>query len=153
MRLEEGLANVSELAKLLGFDRRTIKSRIDESALKPIDKVGKSNLYRVSEVAQAIYGGIKNSSSLDPEEMSPSERRDYWHARQKELDYCVAIKKYISAEDVRKDYAQLIDSISEKIQSYPDVCERDFSATTDEVERLLFLCDQLQLILHEAVSE
>lgn len=146
---DPSLANISELAVMFGKGRQTIRTKIQKSCIAPASKEGQTKLYRISEVAQALYAinAEVSDEDLDPESLRPSEQKDYWIAKHKELDFKARVKEYVLAEDVRKDYKLLQDNLKQQIQSFPDRLERDHGLKNEEVERMIGLCDQLQTSL------
>lgn len=152
---DPSLANISELAAMFGKGRGTIRSAIEKSCIQKAGADRGNNLFKIAEVAAVLYGAANydESGAIDPATLRPTERKDYWIAQQKELEFKVKIRDYVLAQDVRKDYKQLQDSLKQKIQSFPDILERDEGATPLEIERIIGLCDRLQLSLSDAWND
>jgi len=153
---DQSLANISQLASMFGMGRTTIRTNIEKSCLKASGSYKGNNLFKISEVAKTIYGAAQflgDGEGIDPSALTPSELKDYWTAQHKEVDYKVHIREYLSKDEVRRDYKQLQDSLKEKVQSFPDILERDQGATADEVERMVTLCDKLLVALHETWND
>lgn len=152
---DPSLANISELAAMFGKGRSTVRASIEKSCIKVGGKEKGNNLFKIAEVAQVLYGSASydEAGEIDPATLKPSERKDYWIAQQKEMDFKIQIREYVPAQDVRRDYKQLQDSLKQKIQSYPDILERDEGATPKEIERIILLCDRLQRSLSDAWNE
>lgn len=151
MDMDYSRANITNLAKMFGLNRTTVRSKIEKTAIQPVNQVRGVPVYLVSEVAQLIYGmsaGNRDDEILDPDTLEPSQQRDYWHAKQKKQDYLASIKAYLHQDDVRREIADLASRIKETIQSYPDRAEAESGASPKEVERLIVLCDGLQFQIY-----
>jgi len=147
-------ANISELAAMFGVGRQRVRNSIEKGCVKITGEYKGNNQFRIADVAKIMFGSSTYlEGEVDPRTLSPSERKDYWIAEQKEVDHKVSIRTYISAEEVRSDYKQLQDNLKEKIQSFPDILERDDGLGAQEIERMISLCDRLQITLYEAWNE
>lgn len=146
MDIDYSKTNISNMARMFGVHRHTVRSKIEKAGIKSVDKHKGAPIYLVSEVAQAIYGNevYNEDGEIDPEALSPSEQRDYWHAKQKKLDFLASIKTYTHQSEVTAEFAELAKRLKETIQSYPDIAETEQGASPQEVERLILLCDSLQ---------
>jgi len=154
--LDQSLANISQLAAMFGMGRSTIRSNIERSCISPSGSHKGNNLFKIADVAQVIYGAaqfLEGEEGINPNKLTPSEHKDYWTAQHKEVDYKVLIREYLSKDEVRRDYKELQDSLKEKVQSFPDVLERDQGVAPIEVERMITLCDKLLVALHETWND
>lgn len=148
---DPSVANISQLAAMFGMGRATVRSSIEKYCLRPAKVIKGTNHYKIAEVAQTLYGATSikgKEGGIDPDLLGPSELKDYWMAQQKEMDFKIKIREYLSAHEVRKDYKQLQDSLKEKIQSFPDILERDEGVQPEDIERIITLCDRLMKSLH-----
>lgn len=151
---EPHLANISQIAAMFKRGRSTVREIVAVSGIKPVKKIKKANYFDISEVAVLLFG--KKSAmqeELPVEKMRPADRKHYYDAESKKLDLMIRAREVVPISDVRKTFKELQDSLKEKIQSYPDIVERDEGAPALEIERLEKLCDKLQEVLHEAWVE
>ena len=141
---------------MFGVGRQRIRNNIEKACVKICGEFKGNNQFKIAEVAKVMYGTntyIEGEGEVDPRSLSPSERKDYWIAEHKEVEHKVNIREYVAASEVRADMKQLQDNLKEKIQSFPDILERDDGLSALEIERMIGLCDKLQVTLHEAWND
>ena len=147
-------ANLSRLALYFGVGRDTIRKKIELSGVQPSASYGNTRYYKISDAARACFGSDETAScASDPADMKPSEQRDYWMAKQKELEYKQSISEFLHQNDVRDTFRELAETLSDKIQSYPDILERDEGLAPKDVDRMVKLCDKLSVAMHEVFAE
>lgn len=152
---EDGFCNITELHRLLGKDRKTIRQYIDRHGIQPAGSRKSTPVYRVSDVCQALYGsaGSNAECDLDPNKMEPMDRKAFYESEIKRLAFEKEIRILVSKDDARQDYLHLAKSLAQSVMSYPDRAERDYGASPQEVERLIFLCDELQNTLADVIQD
>jgi len=149
------VANISKLATMFGVGRMKVRSGIEKACIKSVGNINGNNLFKIAKVAEVIFGAASymEGGDIDPATLKPSEQKDWWAARKTEIEVKVKVGEYTLASDVLKDNKRLQDSLKEKIQSFPDILERDKGITPDEVESMISLCDNLTILLRASWEE
>lgn len=152
---EPHIANISQLAAMFKRGRSTIREQVSKAGIKPVKTVKKTNFFDISEVAVLLFGNESTGGTTaeDIDRMKPADRKYFYDAENKKLDLMIRARELVPTSEVRKTFKELQSSMKEKIQSYPDVLERDEGISPSEVERMIRLCDGLQVVLHEAWDE
>nr|BDD47098.1 hypothetical protein 15 [Desulfobulbaceae bacterium] len=101
--------SVSGLSVELGRDRRTIDRAIADAHIEPVDKQGKSKLYRMADVVEALYA--KDRLDLSEERAALARAQRIKIERENQL---AVERKMIPQEDVEAAFKQL----SEVIKRY-----------------------------------
>lgn len=155
-KIDPSQANISRLATYFQMDRGTIRKKIEASGIAPVKTFGQTRYYSIADAARACFGGdgfMEGGPEGDIENYRPSEQKDYWIAKQKELEYKRSIGEFLHQDDVRDTFRELAETLNDKIQSQPDILERDEALTPKEVDRMVQLCDKLSKALYEVFAE
>jgi len=153
-KIDPTQANLSRLAIYFQLGRDTIRKKLELACIIPTTTIGQAKYYSIADAATAVFGATDiYSAASDPDELKPSDQKDYWMAKQRELEYKQSIGTFLHQDDVRASFRALAESLSEKIQSFPDVLERDEGLEPRDVDRMIKLCDRLSITLHDAFSE
>lgn len=153
-KVDPSLANITRLAVYFELGRDTIRKRLEAAGVSPAQEIGQTRYFKISEAAQACFGEVgRFNPGADAENLTPSEEKDYWMARLKEVEFKRTISEYVEATEVRKEFKALYETIDQVIQSYPDILERDEGLPPKEVDSMVRLCDQLSKTIYDACSE
>lgn len=154
-RIDPAEANISRLATYFQMGRDTVRRKIERAGIKASSTIGQTRYYMIADAAKACFGvdQSKDEDLVDPKLLRPSEQKDYWMAKQRELEYNREIGVFVHQDDVRATFRELAESINNKIQSYPDILERDEGLAPKEVDAMVKLCDMLSQVMHEAFVE
>lgn len=135
--------------------RDTVRKKVELGGVVPSTTVGQTRYYKIGDAAKACFGADPSHDGpiTDPSELKPSEQKDYWMAKQKELEYNREIGVFLHQDDVRATFRELAEALNDKIQSYPDILERDEGLSPKQVDAMVRLCDKLSIAMNEVFSQ
>jgi Protein of unknown function (DUF1441) len=154
-QIDPSQANISRLALMFQLGRDTVRRKVELGGCIPTATVGQTRYYSISDAARACFGAEPSQESeiTDPSLLKPSEQKDYWMAKQKELEYNREIGRFLHQDEVRSTFRELAEALNDKIQSYPDILERDEGLSPKQVDAMVRLCDKLSTAMHEVFSQ
>ena len=99
---------IPQCARMLGKDKRTIKSRIEKANLKPVGKCKGFDAYFLGDVARVVYEKETTpSKSYQLESLSPKERKDHFDAAKKEIELKLMQGEVVYYHEAAKAYSEL----------------------------------------------
>lgn len=135
------LQSVNQLSDLTGFDRRTIRKRLESLQSQP----GPGNaLLFDSKVALRMLFVTASAGEIDPETMSPKERLDHFRAEREKTKLLAEAGELIPRDEYRRDLTAVIKLLAVSLESLPDVLERDAGIDGAAVERCRQVIDGLR---------
>ncbi|MDZ7683710.1 MAG: DUF1441 family protein [Gammaproteobacteria bacterium] len=97
-----------------------------------------------SAIPDAPGTGRRRETTVDPEEMQPKDRRDWYEGEKTRLFLECEAKTLLVGEDVRRGTAILIQAVLGPFITFPDLLERDHGASPEMVVAAEQLVDQLR---------
>lgn len=135
----------SALASEFGIDRRTVAKLI--AAIEPIGTVGGHPVYRIKDVAftlgQFVSGGVGDPNSLDPEELPPKERLDWYNGEKTRIAIEKESRRLIDIDEMGDTLAMVFDAQKTFVVTLPDVLERDVGLSPDAIQHCIEVGDKL----------
>ncbi|MEN1941020.1 DUF1441 family protein [Luteimonas sp. MJ174] len=149
--------SIARLADELGMDRRTATKRLRDAGVPPCGKRGGHDVYRLADAAPALVdpiGPSVESGVVDPRDLPPKDRKDYYQSENERLKVEVTIGQLIPAVEVEADYAELVKKVVKVLDTLPDILERDCALAPEAAETVQKTCDSIRQQLYElAVAE
>lgn len=146
--------SIARLADELGMDRRTATKRLRDAGIPPCGKRGGHDVYRLADAAPALVDPIGPSVEtgvVDPRDLPPKDRKDYYQSENERLKVEVTIGQLIPAAEVEADYADLVKKVVQVLDTLPDILERDCALTPEAVVKVQETCDQVRQQMYERV--
>ncbi len=114
--------SLRQLAALLDVDRATVRLAIERAAVKPAGKRGGHDVFPLAESLRAIVG--RRGQNIDPELMSPFDRRAHFDAELRRLDLQKKRGEVCLRADVQQASARAFATCANSIRAIPDRLER-----------------------------
>jgi hypothetical protein len=148
--------SIARLADEFGMDRRTATKRLRDAGVPPAGKRAGHDVYRLADAAAALVdpivaGGADAQGVVDPRDLPPKERKDYYQSENERLKVEVTLGTLVHAAEVEADYAKLVKAFVQAIDTLPDILERDCALSPEAVQRVQRSCDELREHLYERV--
>lgn len=107
--------SIRQLTELTGFDRDTVKKRLDRANLAPI-KSGRSHMYETRDALPALYCVI-DDASLDLN--AERARLAHFQANKADLEAQRAQGKLVPVEEVERHWSEMVAASRAKLLSLP----------------------------------
>lgn len=135
------------------MDRRTVAKRIRDSGIPPAGTRNGYDVYQLARVAPALLGFIAaDATVVDPRDLPPIERRAYYQSENERLEAEQTLGLLVPAAEVEADYADLVKTVVQFMETLPDVLERDCSLAPENVMRVQAACDQVRMQMYKRIS-
>jgi hypothetical protein len=148
--------SIARLADEFNIDRRTATKRIREAGIAPQAKRGGNDVYRLVDVAAALLGFAPADAGggpvVDPRDLPPMERRAFYQSENERLSVEQKLGTLVPAAEVEADYAELVKTMVQFLDTLPDVLERDCSLSPVQVVKVQESCDQVRMELYKAAT-
>lgn len=149
------LYNISRLAEGFGFDRKTVRSRLNQAQVKPAGRRKGNPVYALSDVGPALFGShvIPDERRKDPDDFEPKERKEWFQSENERLKFQQNIGELIPEPEYRADLAQVFKVVVAFFESLPDKMERNRIFTPTQLEELERVTDIMRAQLHAQMLE
>lgn len=148
------LFSVSRLARLTGYDRRTVTKRLE--SVKPAASRHGHAVYHLADAGPALFTDrttIADMEAIDPATLPPPER-DKWYASEiKRLELETRMGRLLDAEETRQRIAETFKRIATSLDTMCDVIEREAGLTPEQVTEMQRIIDQMRAELFAQVAE
>jgi terminase small subunit / prophage DNA-packing protein len=127
--------NKAEAAQFFDITLPTLEKWIREGA--PILQRGSRGVSWVIDlraVAEWRYSSRLPEGGMDPETLTPAERKLWYDGETRRRDLQIRDRELIPAAEVESAVAQGFASLAQAIQSLPDVLEQDSALTPEQAE-------------------
>lgn len=152
----------SALAEEFELDRRTVAKLLE--GIPPTGEHRGRPVYRIAEVAPAFVRYGKGSrtpisidpetgSMLDPDDMHPKDRKDWYDSELKRLQLETQQGRLAEAETVRELLADVFGRVKSWASTIADRLERDASLTPEQTQAVVDSSDRLLGDLHHRLIE
>lgn len=148
--------SIARLADEFNIDRRTATKRIREAGVAPFAKRGGNDVYRLIDVAAALLGLAPGDTGggqvVDPRDLPPMERRAFYQSENERLKVEQSLGTLVPAAEVEVDYADLVKTVVQFMDTLPDVLERDCSLSPPQVIKVQEACDDVRMAMFKKVT-
>ena len=135
---ERRKANKMEVAHFFGVSLPTIDNWIMKDC--PVIQRGAGRgtpwVFDLLDVALWRYGNQPTSNDIDPDSLSPRERRDWFESELKKIQFQKEQRQLIPAEEVETVVATAFSTIAQHIRSMPDNLERKLGISSELAEAI-----------------
>lgn len=147
--------NLTRISEAFGLSRDTVRKRLREAGVNPVDKRGNAPVYQLSDVGpalfanetQAIAGGYK------PDELAPKDRKEWYQSENERLKFQQAVGDLVTRGDYRDDIAKTLKIVASFFDSLPDKMERRRVFTPAQLAELEKVTDELRERLYQDLIE
>lgn len=120
--------SMSALSRELGMTRETIANRLRAAKVEPSGTKDGYPVYRLKDALRALLHTTEDGE-VDPDKLTPFERKAYYQAATEKLRYLTETGELIPRIEVEQTMARFIKVIVQGLETLPDVFERDCGAT------------------------
>lgn len=150
--------SIARLADEFGIDRRTATKRIREAGIPPSGRRGSHDVYRLADVAGALVGmpmpgAGPDGQVVDPRDLPPMERRAFFQSENERLKMETTMGALVPAQEVEVEFADLVKTIVQFMDTLPDVLERDAALSPKQVHAVQNSCDRIRQAIYSKVVE
>ena len=154
-KLKKQLVNITQLAELMGVNRRTARVRVEEIEPTPVEnkqRAGPSVYYRLSDVVDWKKSAQDEPETPEKQFSSERERNDYYASELKRLQYELQTKQVLKREDVRAAVAQWSKLVADNRQSIYDALEMR-GIEPKVIDTVQTVLDSEQATLYQRIEE
>ncbi len=144
------VASLSAYARAFGTDRETLRRRLLEGGVEPMAERAGHKLYRLGEVFRAW---ALADSVIDPEKLSPFNRRAWYQAELDRLKLQENRRELIPRMEVEQELASVLKKVGEVFDTLPDIIERDAGATPVQLQRVEDVLDRAREDIYARLTE
>lgn len=132
------------MASEFEIDRRTVDKLLTD--IQPSGTYSGKPVYRMLDVAFTLgqyKGGGSVVTGMDPEDMDPKSRKDWYDGEDKRLSVAAKKRELISVKEMGDALAMVFDSLKTFVVTLPDVLERDVDLNPEQVQKMIDIGDKL----------
>lgn len=146
--------NASKIAKACGLHRNTVMNRLQEAGIQPVTKQGNAPLYALQDAMPAIFAGhFQSGSALDPDQLDPQSRKAWYQSENERLKFETDQRHLIPDVEMEREFAVLVKSVANSMDSLTDVLERECGMTGEQLEVVQNVVDAIRESLYTEASE
>lgn len=136
-------ATVSQLMQLFEVDRREVVSRLRN--IDPVGNRGKSPIYRVSQVAEAVMFGERGGEALSEAQRrkQAAQEKDYWDSQLKRQKFLEQAGDLWRTDKVIDVMAQVFKLFRESVVVFMDELEHESGLPPEQVAKAKVFGDGL----------
>lgn len=130
--------SISRLAAGFRMARETVSKKLAEANIQPVGKRDGYPVYPLREAAEAILGtaSFDEDGNADPRKLAPEKRKAWYQSEISRLQVETNTRQLIPAGEVEAEFADLIKSLVQYLDTLGDQLERDCGLTPEQVERV-----------------
>jgi hypothetical protein len=145
--------NISRIAQAFGLHRDTVRKRLNDAGVMPVNKVGNASVYRLREVGPALFREVQQVNqkrAYEVDTLDPKSRKEHYQSENERLKFMAAEQMLLPIEEHRAALALALKPVVSFFDSLPDRMERLRLFTPPQLEALQEACDdQRQLLYHK----
>ena len=96
--------------------------------------------------------GAGGGQVVDPRDLPPMERRAFYQSENERLKVEQSLGTLVPAAEVEADYADLVKTVVQFMDTLPDVLERDCSLSPPQVIKVQEACDEVRMAMFKKVT-
>jgi hypothetical protein len=127
------------LAKILGFDRRTVSNRLEKCP--KTGAIGGSPAFLLKDAAKYLYA---NEFYADVDELKPADRKAFWESELKKLEFEIKTKEVILSQVISTKLADIFKDMDLHIAKMCDEIERECGLDVDQRDSVERQLDELR---------
>lgn len=133
--------SINEFASSIGRGRDTVAKLIKDAGIRPSgDPDAAHARYTFLDLCVAAFSpsnaARREDGTIDPSKLLPNEAKTYWASMKLQIEVETKQQKLVPAEKVEREYAKLVKTLVQALDTLPDTLERDASLTGVAVQKL-----------------
>ena len=144
------LLSISQLSQETGFTRETIRKRIASNDVNPAGKRRGYDVYRLRDAIPALFEAT--AGEVDPDKMDPFKRRAYYQGELDKLKLQTEAGELVPSFEVEATFGQIFKTLTQALDTWPDIIERDVGASPQVVHRLELAIDELRSNIYSELT-
>ena len=144
--------NLTRLAEALGCHRATVRKVIREHNITPVATKRNVPVYRIKDVAPAVFAPNDEEAETDPEKLSPTQRNQWYQSERARMELERELRNLVSVEEATRDMSALAKTVASALDGLADVLERDAGLTPEQVSQVQEVTDSLREQMYEAIA-
>lgn len=137
----------TRIAQWLGMDRGKVSQALIN--VEPAMSRGNQRYYRLRDAIRCLY---ENYDELDPANLSPKSRKDWFDSEAQRLKVEKEKRLLVSIDEYRDSLASILKEIARDLESWPDRLERRHNATPELVELIEQFVDESREKLYQKLT-
>lgn len=126
--------SISQVSLETGFTRETVSKRLTESGVQASGKRRGYPVYRMRDILPALYQSLDGET--DPDKLKPFERRAFYQGELDKLKLQAERGELVPSFEVERQMARLFKLLTQRLDTLPDLLERDVGATPMQLVRI-----------------
>lgn len=143
--------NLSQLARVTGWARETVRRRLEEEYISPTGEEGGSPVYAMAEVWQKLHP--INLPTSDPSLLRGKERIEHIKAIREQNALDLEEKLLLRSADVRDVFTAAFLGVQREVSGIPDQLELRLGLKPEQVIVAQDICDNALLNAHQSVEK
>lgn len=121
--IQQGLLiSISTASTAWGVSRDKIRTRLGAAGVSPAELRKGNPVYRLADVVRAMS---PSQSEIDPDAMTPFERKAHYQAQIERLKVETEAGQLIPVAEVQRTLARAFAAMAQLLDTIPDILERD----------------------------
>jgi len=148
---DKRLANKQELATLFDVSLPSIDAWLRRGAPYVVKGTnGVSWKFDIIAISKWLYTP-KESSAIDPDNMSPKDQLDWYKAQREKVKYRTECCELMLASAYEKDLSTVLKSLATSLETLPDLLERNAGLKDDAIELVRSCVDNMRESLYNSL--
>ncbi|AUR88206.1 hypothetical protein NVP1111B_12 [Vibrio phage 1.111.B._10N.286.45.E6] len=126
----------NQASAALGKDPRTIQKRIKAANLKPVGTKNNGTLYRLSDIAEAVFSKEESSTAYRVEELDPKSRAEHWMAEKRETEVSKLRGELVPFDEAFEQFAVMAKSFADFFTMLIDDLEQSGQFNVEQLKVL-----------------
>ena len=148
------IANKAETAEFFSVSLPTIEGWIRRGC--PVIQRGSRGVsWTLDLLAVAMWRYVpeQEDQSLDPENLPPKERKDWYDGEKRRREIQERDRELIPVEEFDQVYSHMIKLVAAGLETLPDLLERDAGLTGEQLEPVFRTIDGLRESLFQSLTD
>ncbi len=148
--------SINRISQCFGMSRDTVTRRLRDAGVPASGKRVGHPIYALRDVAPALFAqssiGEGDDGHLDPGQMMPKDRKDWFDSELKRIKYEQEIGQLMDADEVAKGVASVFKKIALSLDTIVDVIERDAGLDSRQLQIMQKIIDTNRALLAADIS-
>lgn len=138
--------SIKRIAEAFGLARETVTSRIKKAHIQPAGKKSGHPVYALKDVGPVLFisEAVPVTELHNPDLMHPKDRLDWFKSENERLKFHVNEGDLVEAQDSARAMSDLAKALIQKLETLPDVLERDCGIPPEALDRVVHTVDDLR---------
>ena len=126
----------NQASAALGKDPRTIQKRIKAANLKPVGTKNGGNLYRLSDIAEAVFSKEESKTSYNVEDLDPKSLAEHWMAEKRMTEVARMRGELVLFDEAFEQFAEMSKSFADFFTMLIDDLEQSGQFNVEQLKVL-----------------